>query len=50
MFKRYMLLAILGAVTVSTQISCAPLAAGVIGVAVGHEISEDRDKDDGDND
>jgi hypothetical protein len=50
MFKRFMLLAILGAVTLSTQISCAPLAAGVVGVAVGNEIAKDRDKDDGDKD
>ena len=50
MLRRYVLLAILGAVTVSTHIGCAPLAAGVVGVAVGHEISEERDKDDGDKD
>ena len=50
MLKRYILLTILGAVTVGTQISCAPLAAGVVGAAVGHEVSERRDKDDDDKD
>ena len=50
MLKRYILLAILGAVTVGTQISCVPLAAGVVGAAVGHEVSERRDKDDDDKD
>jgi hypothetical protein len=50
MFKRYVMLTILGAMTVVTQIGCAPLAAGVVGAAVGHEVAEKRDKDDGDKD
>jgi hypothetical protein len=50
MFKRCIMLTIFGAMTVVTQMGCAPLAAGVVGAAVGHEVSEKRDKDDGDKD
>lgn len=50
MLKRYILLTILGAVAVGTQVGCVPLAAGVVGAAVGHEVSERRDKDDDDKD
>jgi hypothetical protein len=50
MLKRYVLLMALGVVTLGTQIGCAPLAAGVVGAAVGHEVAEKRDKDDGDKD
>jgi hypothetical protein len=50
MLKRYILLTILGAMTLGTQIGCAPLAAGVVGAAVGHEVAQKHDKDDGDKD
>jgi hypothetical protein len=50
MAKRCFLLTVLGVVMLGTQIGCAPLAAGVVGAAVGHEVSEKRDKDDGDKD
>jgi hypothetical protein len=47
MQKRYALLMLLGSLAVMTQISaCAPLAAGVAGAAVGHEIGKDDDDDD----
>jgi hypothetical protein len=38
----YLLLSI----AVLTQIGCAPLAAGVVGGAVGAEIADDDDDDD----
>jgi hypothetical protein len=47
--KRLLLMILLGA-TVATQWACAPLAAGVAGAAVGHEIAEEKDEDDGDKD
>ena len=47
--KRLWLMILLGA-TVATQWACAPLAAGVAGAAVGHEIAEEKDEDDGDKD
>jgi hypothetical protein len=50
MSKRYPFLMLLGALTVMTQIGCAPLAAGVAGAAVGNEIAKERDEDDGDRD
>jgi hypothetical protein len=46
--KRCFLLTVSGAVTPGARIGCAPLAAGVVGAVVGHEVSEERDKDDGD--
>jgi TctA family transporter len=50
MSKRYILLTILTAAVMGTQIGCAPLAAGVVGAAVGHEVAQKRDEDDGDKD
>jgi hypothetical protein len=50
MLKRYVLLTMLAAVAMSTQIGCVPLAAGVVGAAVGHEVAQKRDEDDGDKD
>jgi len=50
MSKRYILLTILAAAALGTQIGCAPLVAGVVGAAVGHEVAEQRDEDDGDKD
>jgi hypothetical protein len=47
--KRYLLLFLAG-ITVAMQFGCAPLAAGVAGAAVGHEIAEEEDEDDGDRD
>lgn len=49
MLKRFVLLMLIGA-TVATQWACAPLAAGVAGAVVGHEIAEKQDKDDDDKD
>jgi hypothetical protein len=49
MAKRFILLSIVGAM-VATQIGCVPLAAGVAGAAVGHKVTEDRDKHDHDRD
>lgn len=42
--KRYLLLILAGA-TLAAQFGCAPLAAGVAGAAIGHEIAEDEDDD-----
>jgi hypothetical protein len=42
-----LLLAVGGAVSTS---ACAPLAAGAVGAAIGHEAAEERDEDDGDRD
>ena len=50
MLKRYLLLTLLAAATLGTQIGCAPLAAGVVGVAVGNEVAKERDKEDGKSD
>jgi hypothetical protein len=50
MLKRYFLLTIFGAVALGTQVGCVPLAAGVIGAAVGHEVAENRDENDNDKD
>ena len=50
MLKRYLLLTLLAAATLGTQIGCAPLAAGVVGAAVGHEVAQNRDREDGKND
>ena len=54
MSKRHLLLLLtsLTVVTLSAvaQLGCAPLAAGVAGAAVGHEIAEEEDEDDGDRD
>ncbi len=45
--KRFLLLLLVG-VSVTTQFGCVPLAAGVAGAAVGHEIADEADEDDGD--
>lgn len=45
MLKRLLFVTMLG-LTVVTQFGCAPLAAGVAGAAIGHEIGEE--KNDGD--
>jgi len=47
--KRLLLMILIGA-AVAAQWACAPLAAGVAGAAVGHEIAEEKDEDDGDKD
>ena len=39
--KKLLLVTILG-LTAATQFGCAPLAAGVAGAAIGHEISEEK--------
>ena len=49
MFKRCVMSFLFG-VTVAMQFGCVPLAAGVAGAAVGHEVAEDQDKKDGDRD
>lgn len=38
------------AIAALSQTACAPLAAGAAGAVIGHEIAEDRDRDDGDAD
>jgi hypothetical protein len=49
MLKRLWILMLIGA-TCASQWACAPLAAGVAGAAVGHEIAEEEDEDDHDRD
>ena len=41
MLKKLLFVTMLG-LTVATQIGCAPLAAGVAGAAIGHEIGEEE--------
>jgi hypothetical protein len=50
MLKRFTLLTLLAVATVGTQLGCVPLAAGVVGAAVGHEVAQKNDKEDGDKD
>lgn len=47
---RRLLLIVLAGIGVLSQVACAPLAAGVAGAAVGHEVAEENDEDDGDRD
>lgn len=44
------LLLLLAAAGGLSQIACVPVAAGLAGAAVGHEVAEERDEDDGDRD
>jgi hypothetical protein len=41
MLKRLLFVTMWG-LTVATQFGCAPLAAGVAGAAIGHEIGEEE--------
>jgi hypothetical protein len=41
MLKKLLFVTMLG-LTVATQLGCAPLAAGVAGAAIGHEIGEEE--------
>ena len=45
MLKKLMFVTIFG-LAAATQLGCAPLAAGVAGAAIGHEVGEE--KNDGD--
>jgi hypothetical protein len=49
MWQRLMLL-VLMSIACAAQIACAPLAAGVAGAAVGHEIAEEKAEDERDED
>jgi hypothetical protein len=46
--KHYMLLLL--AIAAVSEMACAPLAAGLAGAAVGHEVAERQDRKDGDSD
>jgi hypothetical protein len=50
MLKRYLLCLVAIATVGLSQVGCAPLAAGVAGAAIGHEVAEREDKKDGDRD
>jgi hypothetical protein len=41
MLKKLLFVSMIG-LTVATQFGCAPLAAGVAGAAIGHEIGEEE--------
>jgi hypothetical protein len=41
MLKKLLFVTMLG-ITLATQFGCAPLAAGVAGAAIGHEIGEEE--------
>ena len=45
MLKRLLFLTMFG-LTLVTQFGCAPLAAGVAGAAIGHEIGEEENDGD----
>jgi hypothetical protein len=50
MFKRQWSLWLLFGAALTSQIGCAPLAAGVVGAAVGHEVAEERAEDERERD